>query len=530
MRKVLLIAFYFNQTNEIASKRLGGLAKYLPKFGWEPVVITPDLGNSNINNNLNNGLENTIIIETDYVDMLDNWLKKFKIKKVNRIDEVNRIDKINRIDEVNKLNRINNSKNSNKNFNNGSNLTITKKRNVSKSNHENHENNLNNYQNRKNNLNHSNKSKLFSKIVSLSGELFAYPDGMKYWYKPAIEASMEAIEKYEIDSVISSSWPITSHLIANDLKKQFNIHWVADLRDLWNGNPYVSHNFIRNYFEKRLEKKTFKNVDVLTTTTEISANILRNFHPNKKIIPVLSGFDPQDSPIKSKKSFKNIKDNESIKYSENIKGDESIKYSENLEDFGNTNNKFDSYDKLNFLYAGSLYNGKRDPSILFEALNQLIKSKQIDSSKISLDFYGDDFDLKNTAKYYNIENLVNIHGYIPNNEILKKQLNAQVLLLLSWNNRNEVMFIPGKIYEYLMTKRPILSIGYKEGSLKGLIIKTNVGWHVSTIDETKSALIEIYNDFIENNSVMYMGNGHVNDYSMINTAKNFSRILNSLRT
>ena len=44
MKKVILIAFYFNQVNEIASKRLRALAKYLPKFGWEPIVIVPDLG------------------------------------------------------------------------------------------------------------------------------------------------------------------------------------------------------------------------------------------------------------------------------------------------------------------------------------------------------------------------------------------------------------------------------------------------------------------------------------------------------
>ena len=44
MKKVILIAFYFNRVNEIASKRLRALAKYLPQFDWEPIVIVPDLG------------------------------------------------------------------------------------------------------------------------------------------------------------------------------------------------------------------------------------------------------------------------------------------------------------------------------------------------------------------------------------------------------------------------------------------------------------------------------------------------------
>ena len=39
MRNVLIISFFFNQTS-IAAVRLKGLVKYLPEFGWNPVVLT----------------------------------------------------------------------------------------------------------------------------------------------------------------------------------------------------------------------------------------------------------------------------------------------------------------------------------------------------------------------------------------------------------------------------------------------------------------------------------------------------------
>ena len=45
MKKVIYIAFYFNHVNEIASKRLQGVAKYLPEFGYEPIVIVPKTEN-----------------------------------------------------------------------------------------------------------------------------------------------------------------------------------------------------------------------------------------------------------------------------------------------------------------------------------------------------------------------------------------------------------------------------------------------------------------------------------------------------
>jgi hypothetical protein len=158
----------------------------------------------------------------------------------------------------------------------------------------------------------------------------------------------------------------------------------------------------------------------------------------------------------------------------------------------------------------------------------LIREGKIDSSKIALDFYGDSENLEEIAAKYNIVEILKIHGPIPHKKVLRRQKESQILLLISWNNKNEEMFIPGKIYEYLGLKRPILSLGYKEGSLKDLIKETNVGYHVSTLDQTKKALMELYNDFILNETISYKPNDKVNTYSMVNTAENFGRILDSI--
>ena len=80
MKKVLFITFYFNQKNEIASKRLRNLGRYLPKYGWMPIIITPKI------NGLDAGINKTElpdieIIETDYVDMLDKYTGFLKSNK-----------------------------------------------------------------------------------------------------------------------------------------------------------------------------------------------------------------------------------------------------------------------------------------------------------------------------------------------------------------------------------------------------------------------------------------------------------------
>ncbi|WP_405306508.1 glycosyl transferase GT4 family protein [Methanobrevibacter sp.] len=414
MKKVIYIAFNYNHDTGIASKRLRGVSKYLPSFGWQPIVIVPRTSNDTVK------IDNVRVIETDYQDMISKFMPKSN--NTGRKREVSGRDQTN---------------------------------------------------------------KFVSKSLSLAGEIFAYPDSMKYWKKPAVEAASEIIENEKIDAILSTSSPITSHIIAHDLKEKYGIPWVADLRDLWNLNPYINHNVIRRYFEKRLEMKTFKNVDALTTTTELAKTTLKGIHPTKRIECVVSGFDPQD--------------------------------------FERTNQTENS-EKLTLMYAGSLYSGKRDPSILFDAIGQLIGENKIDSDKIVVDFYGDETNLAELSQKYNIKDNVNIHGRITQSEVLQHQMNSDILLLISWMNESEKMFIPGKVYDCIGCKKPILSIGYKEGSLKDLIDKTNIGYHVSNVDECKKAIYDYYTKY-NKNELKYSGNEFAQDYSLKNTAKNFSKIL-----
>ena len=205
MKKVILIAFYFNQVNEIASKRLRGLAEYLPSFGYEPIVIVPDLG---FTPSENEDLD-ACIITTEYEDMFSHYLSKFPLK---------------------------NSSLSNDGDSNHAEESAAPNSKLRDS--------------------ISVGNPIVSKAISLAGEVLAYPDGMKYWHDPAFKAACEIIEKEEIVGIISSSWPITCHTIAKDLKRKYGIPWIADLRDLWNLNPYVSHTAIRTRFERNLEMKT----------------------------------------------------------------------------------------------------------------------------------------------------------------------------------------------------------------------------------------------------------------------------------
>lgn len=85
-----------------------------------------------------------------------------------------------------------------------------------------------------------------------------------------------------------------------------------------------------------------------------------------------------------------------------------------------------------------------------------------------------------TAFYYN-----------HNNEIASKRLQEITKYLPKYDNKKEKMFISRKVYEYIGSKKPVLSIGYNEGSLKDLIEKTNIGYQYLMLKKLKKLFMII---------------------------------------
>ncbi|PWR72840.1 hypothetical protein DK846_07790 [Methanospirillum lacunae] len=81
MKKVLLISYFYNQLNEIGSIRIQGLTKYLPVFGWEPVILTiSDFENKE-------DIIKSILITTPCRSVLGEWKTKIGINPNKRIRE-----------------------------------------------------------------------------------------------------------------------------------------------------------------------------------------------------------------------------------------------------------------------------------------------------------------------------------------------------------------------------------------------------------------------------------------------------------
>src|SRR5699024_7303069 len=99
--------------------------------------------------------------------------------------------------------------------------------------------------------------------------------------------------------------------------------------------------------------------------------------------------------------------------------------------------------------------------LLFSGIRELIKEGQISENEIQFTYAGPNFNwLLGQAQKYKMENILINHGVISRDVALKLQFNSDVVLVATWNE-NKIDgkgILPGKIYEAIMLKKPLLSI------------------------------------------------------------------------
>lgn len=172
---------------------------------------------------------------------------------------------------------------------------------------------------------------------------------------------------------------------------------------------------------------------------------------------------------------------------------------------GYDNEDFDirpnSYDKFTLTYTGSLYNGLRDPKIIFLAIKQLIDEKKIDKHKIQINYLGKEGDLfLKIAKDAEVDYIVNNKGFCNRNESIREQMSSNILLLLGVDSEKDEGVYTGKVFEYIGSKKPILFIGGKNNALKELLERNNIGkcYSYSDIKAVKECILDKYNLYTNN--------------------------------
>jgi glycosyltransferase involved in cell wall biosynthesis len=245
-KKVLIITYYWPPSGGAGVQRWLKFSKYLPEFGWEPIIFTP---------------------ENPDVPVEDNTL----LEEVPSMVEVLKIP----IFEPSRVATFL-----------GGNFTNTR---MGASNTARH------------------KTSIIHEWISwVRGNLFI-PDARVTWVKPAVKFINRWMNDQHIDAIITTGPPHSMHLIGLGVKKNHpDIKWISDFRDPWSDMDYLDDFKMGKRAKKKLlkmEKTVVKSSDkIIITSPSVATTLLKNNHQEKSTL-IQNGWDSFD--FKDVKILKN---------------------------------------------------------------------------------------------------------------------------------------------------------------------------------------------------------------------------------
>lgn len=317
-----------------------------------------------------------------------------------------------------------------------------------------------------------NQSFLEKTLLWIRGNLFI-PDARKFWVKPSVIFLKGVLEKEGIDTIITTGPPHSVHLIGYYLKKSISLKWIADFRDPWTTIGYHKKLKLTSSAEKKhkqLEFDVLNTADKIIVTSKITKQEFQEL-TNKPIKVITNGFD----------------------------GD--IAASHNLD------------SKFTIAHIGSLLSG-RNPRNLWKVLSDLVNENIDFKIALQLRFIGvvSEEILASIAEF-GLQDFIEIVGYVSHQEALAYQKSSQVLLLVEIDSQDTIGIIPGKLFEYMAAKRPILGVGPRNWEVAGIIDETETGRIFDYADDIalKNVLLNWFQDFQKEE--LQISSGNIEQYS-----------------
>ncbi|MHA7058870.1 glycosyltransferase family 4 protein [Aquimarina sp. M1] len=295
-------------------------------------------------------------------------------------------------------------------------------------------------------------------LLYIRGNFFI-PDARIFWVKPSVRFLSTYISEANIDTVITTGPPHSIHLIGNELKEKLDIKWVADFRDPWTTIGYqdklkLTKKSIRKH--KHLEKAVLTSADQITVTSYTTKEEFQEI-TNKPISVITNGYDHEEV----------------------------------------SNVKLDI--KFTISHIGSLLS-ERNPEKLWQVLYDLTQENKEFGKAFSLQLVGAVSDnVLLSIQEAGLSTFLDIRGYVSHKEAIEVQRSSQILLLIEIDSPETKCIIPGKLFEYMVSKRPILAIGPAGADIARLIKETNSGYFLQyeDYDEMKKILVDYFEKFQE---------------------------------
>ena len=371
MKKVLIITYYFPPSNDVAVHRILRIGKWLPRYGWEPVILTPDY---------------------TFTERVDDDNLKFVGKYFRNVYRCSgTLEKTL--------------------------VSIADKR----------------------------KRNILARLIRWQLLYKLNPDMSILWMRKAVSEGLRIIEEQKIDAIWATIGPPTTGLIGAELKKKSNVPLLIDYRDPWTLNPYLKYTRERLQRNIELEQEMLSQADTVIATSESIKDTLVNngYSDPGNTFVITNGFDEELQWIRN-----------------------------DVEETVLDKNKF------HITYAGAFY-GDRQPFSFIDGIKYLVEEYPQYKKIIKFNIVGNKDPSGKIKEYFQnagLDGILSETGLVSYRSAMQYLKQSDLLLLVNGRNPESKIFIPGKLFDYMAVRKPILFIG--EGEPAAIITETGIGLSV----------------------------------------------------
>lgn len=260
------------------------------------------------------------------------------------------------------------------------------------------------------------------------------------WIHKCLRPMEELHRQTGFRTMLSTSPPLGSHLLALWLKRRLGVRWIADFRDPLCGNPFRGEKVLHAWVDALMEKAIFKHADILIANTDRLLDDWKRRYPQhaSKMRVLWNGLDPDETlaarPIPPR--------------SHRILG-----------------------------HVGHFY-GNRHPGMVIESLKRLISKGQLQPGTVQFvqqGFIGGTFDectaLREEMKKMGV--LVENHTVVPKEEARRILSEVDWPVLIDYPDEKPLR-LPAKLFEYVRIGRPMLVCTTAGSPLDGLLAECGI--------------------------------------------------------
>ena len=321
---------------------------------------------------------------------------------------------------------------------------------------------------------------------------FFIPDARKFWKKYALAAAKKVMAENQIEVVITTGPPHSTHLIGLELKRKLSIPWVADFRDPWTTvyyNKFFPRTKRTKRIDQRLENSVLINSDCIITVSHGMKNEYIGRAPNTKVI--YNGFDQVDIPEYNPKPSSEF----TLSYIGNFKPNQNV-------------------------------------SALWEAVVELASELTDFKQNFRLRLTGGlDTFVRSELEEKLPGEVLEMENFVAHQEATKRMLNSSMLLFVIPDSETKKAIVTGKVFEYIASRTPILAIGPPDGDAAQILLQAGRDAMLDYGEKEliKSQILKYYNHWLQNKKVATKHDkGEIEQFSRRSLTGQLAGILNQI--